>query len=105
MTRPVTPFKLTPGDSAPIMKEKGVAMRFYVETYFKRRNQAHVDTFKTEQGAIQESSRFSDNVEALDEDAAKDIHAERVKAAEPGLIEITGSLAVPYDDWFKRAEG
>lgn len=87
------------------MVKKGATMRFYVETYFTRRNQAHVDTFKTEEGAVQESSRFNDNVEALDEAGAKAIHEEIVKSQEPGLIKITGSLAVPYDDWIKRSEG
>lgn len=80
-------------------------MRFIVTTTFTRRNQAHVDTFKTEQGAIQESERYNDNVEALDEEAAKEIHAEIVKSQEPGLIEILGQTCRPYDDdGFKRAD-
>lgn len=80
-------------------------MRFIVETNIRRRNQAHVDSFKTEEGAIQESTYFNDNVEALDEEGAKQIHAERVKAQDRGFIEVLWQTCKPYDDdGFKRAD-
>jgi len=78
-------------------------MRYVVTIEYTRKNQAHIDTFRTEDGSVQKSVRWCDNVQATDERQAALIYEETVRS-EDVVISIDKVSVKEYEDGFKRGE-